>query len=604
MSEPPTTAETPTSRANDTDAEKLVGETLSEKYRLDEHIGGGGMGEVYRAEHVMMKKTVAVKVLRPEVVHHENVVERFRREAQAAANIDHPNVCGATDFGKTDDGDFYLVMEFLDGETLSERLAREGTVSADEAIAIGDAIAAALERAHELGIVHRDLKPDNVMLLSRPGEDRALKVLDFGVSRVQMAEDTPSITQTGAIFGTPQYMSPEQTSGEEVDLRADLYALGALLYELVAGRPVFQAEESVRVMAAHLEEPVVPPSQVEGAIAIPPDLERVILELLEKDPADRPQSATDVRGRLSQIEVPATAETGTAAGGGKRRDSFQVQVPTGKWVEQVKDRLDLTTVAAIGAFFVACGILAGVILLYAVNPAAPRSLEAVHAQLTEQRQSFVDKAGIGEAVERLEGDTPRRAAEHLTSTPETANGNPHFEYLLGNARARSGQWEKALDHYGRAVEKEGDYIVDPTLLSDVVYTLGARDEALAKRAEAILAPHLSRTVVRQALAETTWTANAKRTREEALALLEKHEILPELETWRRASVRLRHGDGCDDYEKALEQLVALEDPRALEALRAMEDVPRRGCGALNLRDCYKCVRDDIDDAIETLEKFE
>ncbi|MFU8805633.1 MAG: serine/threonine protein kinase, partial [Bradymonadaceae bacterium] len=214
---------------------------ISERYQLEKCLGEGGMGVVYRARHVLMKKTVALKVLHPEFTRNDEVVARFKREAQAAANIEHPNICLATDFGQTDEGLFYLVMEHLEGETLQSTIETLGKLTPRLTIHIGKQICAALAQAHQTGVVHRDLKPENIMLVERDDDQYFVKIMDFGIARVRMDEEhdnkTPArLTKAGMVYGTPHYMSPEQVVGGDIDSRADLYALGVVLFEMVTGR--------------------------------------------------------------------------------------------------------------------------------------------------------------------------------------------------------------------------------------------------------------------------------------------------------------------------------------------------------------------------------
>ncbi|MEO6418370.1 MAG: serine/threonine-protein kinase, partial [Polyangiaceae bacterium] len=223
----------------------LIGTTLSGRYKIEKLLGEGGMGAVYQAEHTHMRKRLAVKVLHPEMSRLPEVVARFEREAMAAAHIDHPNVATATDFGKLEDGSFFLVLEFVEGESLRDVIA-VGRLETGRALRILRQIAAALQRAHALGIVHRDLKPENVMLVNREGEPDFVKVLDFGIAKVQIGELTagnvkesgpgqPLLTQAGMVYGTPEYMAPEQALGQPVDPRADIYSLGIIGYEMLAG---------------------------------------------------------------------------------------------------------------------------------------------------------------------------------------------------------------------------------------------------------------------------------------------------------------------------------------------------------------------------------
>jgi serine/threonine-protein kinase len=274
-----------------------AGTVVAGRYRIERLLGTGGMGAVYRAEHVHMRKTVALKVLHREFVGVNEVVARFEREAIAAARIEHPNVVAASDFGKLDDGSFYLVLEYVDGKSLRALLA-EGPLPAPRIVEIARQTALALSAAHGAEIVHRDLKPDNVMLVPEPDGSSRVKVLDFGIARVSVPNtpDATHLTRVGVVMGTVAYMSPEQATGQPVDGRTDLYSLGVMMYEMIAGRQPFEAELPSQVLARQLVEPPPP-----LPASTPPGLVALVLDLLAKAPADRPASARDVLERLTRL---------------------------------------------------------------------------------------------------------------------------------------------------------------------------------------------------------------------------------------------------------------------------------------------------------------
>jgi serine/threonine-protein kinase len=265
---------------------ELVGRIVAERFRVDELIGAGAMGAVYRALHVHTRKQVALKVLHRELTGVEEVVARFEREAVAAGRVEHPNVAGALDFGRLEDGTFYLVLEYVAGQRLRALLG-SGPLPLARALPIARQVALALGAAHTAGIVHRDLKPDNVMLLERDGAD-LVKVLDFGVAKVSADAGAAQITRMGTIIGTPDYMSPEQALGHPVDHRADLYTLGVMLYEMLTGKTPFSADDVTQVLMAQIT--AVPASLPD---TVPAPVRDVVERLLAKDPANRLQSAAD-----------------------------------------------------------------------------------------------------------------------------------------------------------------------------------------------------------------------------------------------------------------------------------------------------------------------
>ena len=276
----------------------LVGTTISDRYKIEKLLGEGGMGAVYQVEHVLMRKRMAIKVLHPEMTRLPEVVARFEREAMAAAHIEHPNVVTATDFGKLEDGSFFLALEYVEGKSLREVIAN-GRMDLGRALHIARQIASALSRAHALKIVHRDLKPENVMLVERDGDPDFVKVLDFGIAKVQIGELTagdvkdsagpaqPVLTQAGMVYGTPEYMAPEQALGQPVDSRADMYALGVIVYEMLCGVRPFDAESKVALLGMQVTAPMPPMKTKAPDADIPPEVEALVKRLLAKEANER-----------------------------------------------------------------------------------------------------------------------------------------------------------------------------------------------------------------------------------------------------------------------------------------------------------------------------
>jgi len=274
-----------------------AGTVLAERYRIHDLVGRGGMGAVYRAEHLALGNTVAVKVLRASHGAHADMVRRFQREAVAASQIRHPGIVEVTDFGRTPDGRFYLAMELVEGETLARRLARLGPFPPAEAMSLVRELARALGAAHARGIYHRDIKPENVLLTP----DGSAKLADFGIARLTEGPRDARETAAGVIFGTPQYMSPEQAAGQRQDGRCDVYALGVLLFELLTGAPPYLGASATHVLAAHLLSPVprLPAQGPHGALA--PALADLVGRMMAKNAAERPSTMGEVEAALEAV---------------------------------------------------------------------------------------------------------------------------------------------------------------------------------------------------------------------------------------------------------------------------------------------------------------
>jgi serine/threonine protein kinase len=290
---------------DDVDADgDLIGRVLEGRWQIKERLGQGGMGTVFLATQQTVDRRVAVKMLKPALSATKDYAERFMREANVATSLNNPHCVTVYDFGQTHDGLLYLAMELLEGRALADVL-QDQHLNLRDVLTVGSQICSALAAAHESSIVHRDLKPDNIFLVDVPGGGVFCKVLDFGIAKVMDTEDTP-VTQTGQIFGTPAYMSPEQCQSSDVDQRSDLYSLGIILYELVSGRPPFYHGTPIKTLMAHVNSQVRPPSDV--GVHVPGEFERIVLRLLEKEVDDRYQSALDVRRDIDDLMRDLTDE--------------------------------------------------------------------------------------------------------------------------------------------------------------------------------------------------------------------------------------------------------------------------------------------------------
>jgi serine/threonine-protein kinase len=396
----------------------LIGTVLAGRYLVKRRIGEGGMGLVYEAVHRDIDKRVAIKVLRDDLSRRPEVVARFRQEAKSASRIGHENIVNISDFGETSSGASYFIMEFLEGEDLANVLGREVTVEAFRACSIVLQCCRALWATHAKGIVHRDIKPENIFLTTRDGVEDFVKIVDFGIAKMSdiETEGAPGrkLTKTGMIFGTPEYMSPEQAAGKELDHRVDIYALGIILYECLAGRVPFIGDTFMGVLTQHLFADLPPIEEINSDAEVSPELELVIRKALAKDPDDRYQDTEELAeairfaldGRLS----PATARTPPSAPGRPQlRDTDPVpRRRTPRW-------------PLVAAFFAAAGVLAWI----ALGDGAAHESRAVANDAVTKR-SFV-QAQPDQAAEDLAGNpslggktAPTFVVVHVATDPPGA----------------------------------------------------------------------------------------------------------------------------------------------------------------------------------------
>ena len=398
---------------------------LGERYEIGGVLGRGGMAEVHRGRDLRLGREVAVKVLRSDLARDPSFQVRFRREAQAAASLNHPAIVAVYDTGEDRSptgATPYIVMEYVEGETLRDVLRREGVLQPERAMSLAADICAALDFSHRNGIVHRDVKPGNVMITPQG----TVKVMDFGIARA-VSDSAATMTSTAAVIGTAQYLSPEQARGESVDARSDVYSLGCLLYELVTGAPPFTGDSPVSVAYQHVREDPRLPSSVNPAI--PADLDAIVLKALSKNPANRYQSAAEMRNDLLRSLAGQRVEATPVMGDAEK--TAIIGAPPGgygdnDWDDDGADRKRRNRIiAAVVAGLLLIGAVVGVALL--VNsgeeaPAAPAVAQVTVPPLTGQPQEAAEAAitGAGLVVGRVTTQVTRDETQHgavLESTP-------------------------------------------------------------------------------------------------------------------------------------------------------------------------------------------
>jgi serine/threonine protein kinase len=269
----------------------LIGTVIADRYHIEKKLGEGGMGSVYLGVHVKMGRKSAIKVMARSLTSDPEAIARFNREAANAARINHPNVCAIYDFGETPDGLIYLAMELIDGESLRAVLQRRGALAPPRSVRLLRQCADALQAAHDLGIVHRDLKPDNIMLARGRGGADVVKVVDFGIAKAMTGEEGQQVTKTGLVVGTPEYMSPEQLSGDVLDGRSDIYSLALVFYRMLTGTLPFQAGTAQETMLKRLTDNPLPLNEAVPGASFPAALQRVMDRALARMPSDRYSSA-------------------------------------------------------------------------------------------------------------------------------------------------------------------------------------------------------------------------------------------------------------------------------------------------------------------------
>jgi serine/threonine-protein kinase len=326
----------------------LISQLVADRYRVIRRLGEGGMGAVYLAEHVVIEKKIALKVLAIELARRQDLVARFLQEARSASRIGHENVIDISDFGQSAEGYVYIAMEYLEGQDLGQVVRAEGALAWPRVRDILVQICRALRAAHDKGIVHRDMKPENIFLIQREGRPEFVKILDFGIAKVMGVDASgPRLTRTGMIFGTPEYMAPEQAEGKEADHRVDVYAVGCIAYHLMTGQTPFLAENFMAMLTKHLMEDPVPPSVRRPDLAITPEMDALVGKALEKDRDRRYQNMAEFLEAVSTCRGPDT-QSGQLAAASYTREMGGAHAKAAIKVVKPEERTSDTEVVAPG----------------------------------------------------------------------------------------------------------------------------------------------------------------------------------------------------------------------------------------------------------------
>jgi hypothetical protein len=567
------------------------------------------MGCVYLAEHISIRRPLALKLLHPEVEGIDEVNQRFEREAFAIGRVDHPNCVNVSDFGKLEDGTLYMVLELLDGVLLSDLLDRERRIGWKRTLHIARHVLSALDYAHNAGIIHRDIKPENVILVDQEGDKDFAKILDFGIAKLRddahpeentgLLSNDAKLTQHGVTIGTPTYIAPEQAYGQPIDGRADLYALSVMMYEMITGYPPFDADEVGALLRMHVSHPVPPFSELAPEVEVPEQVEKLIMRGLAKKPDDRIPSAKGYIRRIEEIlEQEEVTNSGLREIPARMVDGLRGTVTPAVARVVSKERNWKRIVAGALAALAVVGIL-----IFAFGNKKPDYLPK--ASLSPLVPS-AHGPEAREAADMLAQGRPKEAAAYLMGHREDVRQEPYAQMVLGHAQAAAQRNILALAAYKKAVTLEPKFAKDRLMRTNVELMLSKKAPGVVDAALeflGVLAANGDWAAADQ-LVDLASSSKTPRRRHTALRVADEAALGDRVDRLGSYLLDLEQGETCLIRKEAIGKLRALGDKKAIPPLRkARKRIRTEGAIKKRKVNTNACLKTTANEAIRYLQSL-
>ena len=551
-----------------------IGQVIDGRYRLDKLLGRGGMGVVYKAEHIAIRRPIAIKLLHPSLAAVPELRARFEREAIAIGRIDHPNCVGVSDFGRLADGTLFLVMDLLDGRSLGELMDAEAPLPAERALKLLRHVLAGLGHAHQQGIVHRDVKPENVYVVATETDPEFAKILDFGIAKMmdgREVDDGVRLTQAGVAFGTPVYMSPEQALGSPLDGRSDLYGASVMAFEMICGRPPFWSDDKLEILSMHTSRPVPSMTELLSRVqgqnrGVPAAVEDIIRKGLAKRREERWTTAGEYIAAIDQVQQLLVDPTYEGPGAPPPAGANDGLTPTPALALDARPAMSSAPVllahnrrkpspplALIAALALVGAAALGVLIAILVRPPAPpASRPPDPTTVAGKAAALLERGKPAEAIKVIE------AAKKQTATDADA------QLQLGHAYQAQRKNGDAVGAYKRAVELDPRKVADPAMRS-ALRTISQDTDIDAAMAALSLRVKLDDADARKTVIALASGSDMPR-RRPAAAVAEKLGLSHEIDWLKSYLYDLEQRDLCSQRKEAVAKLRALGDKRAVPAL--------------------------------------